>query len=178
MLLPVVENTAPSVISAAPALPRNTVAASASGVVDCAMPGSVPCATIWISVMIAVTMTIVMISAKGTSRARVARFPCRHGHDLVAAKSEDQRAGRCSRAPPARARPLGTSSAGPHEKDSGDDEDDERHELADRQNVDDGTALTDAADVDRRQCSAMMLVISDACAASHSSPTASRNRAR
>ncbi len=68
MLLPEVEKTAPSVNIAAPAVPRNTAAASASGVFDWASPGSVPSATTCAIVITIVTMTIVMMSANGTVR--------------------------------------------------------------------------------------------------------------
>jgi hypothetical protein len=68
MLFPDVESTAPMVIIAAPPAPRNCAAASASGVFDAAIAGSVPSATTCASVVNAVTITIVTINANGTSR--------------------------------------------------------------------------------------------------------------
>src|SRR5687768_851954 len=65
MLLPDVDNTAPMVIINAPAAPMNVAAESASGVFDWAMPGSVPNATTWVSRVMAATMMMVMIRAKG-----------------------------------------------------------------------------------------------------------------
>ena len=89
MLLPEVENTAPSVNIAAPATPMNSAAASASGVFDCASPGNVPSATTCTNVITIVTMTIVMISANGTSRRGIACFTRDHRDHLVAAERED-----------------------------------------------------------------------------------------
>ncbi|MDQ3347477.1 MAG: hypothetical protein M3545_05870 [Acidobacteriota bacterium] len=68
MLFPVVDSTAPMVIIAAPALPRNCAAESASGVFEAASAGSVPSATTCASVVSPATMRMVMMSAKGTSR--------------------------------------------------------------------------------------------------------------
>ena len=68
MLLPLVEQIAPKVMSAAPAPPRKSDAASASGVFDDVSDGSVPSATTCESVITAAAITIVMTSANGTAR--------------------------------------------------------------------------------------------------------------
>ena len=151
MLLPDVETTAPSVISAAPAGPRNRAAASASGVFDVGEPGqraerddlrqrhddrhdddrhdrarTAPCA-----------------AGPSSRRRRPARLRSRRTRRSAAGPSPTSRASVTR--PPA---PKGARSRSQNRP--SDDEDDQRHELADRQRVDDQAALPDAADVDGR----------------------------
>ena len=102
--------------------------ASASGVFDAASPAACRAPRPASSVMIAVTTTIVMISANGTSRRGSLRLARRNRNDFVAAEREDQQQRRsldsCRRACSGRSmRSRGRSIANR----SDDDEDDERH---------------------------------------------------
>ena len=90
MLLPEADTVAPKIISAAPPAPMKTAAALTTGVVDAARSGSVPSATTWASVMIAVTQAMVTISAKGTARRGSARLAGHDRDDFVAAEAENQ----------------------------------------------------------------------------------------
>ena len=75
MLLPVIDSTAPTLTTSAPSAPMKTVAPSASGVRVAARSGSKPVATTEVSDMTAVTVTIVMTNANGTSRLGFAASP-------------------------------------------------------------------------------------------------------
>ncbi len=147
MLLPVVESTAPSVRSAAPAPPMKSVAASASGVLEAARPGSVPSATTCTRVITIVTITMVMIRANGTARLGSRASPAGTGNDLVAAEGEDeQEAG--GRELGERRRLLRHEQGRIDEEDPDRDKREERQQLPDRQHVQHQAALADASDID------------------------------
>ena len=67
-LAPAIEMSPPIATSTPPAGPRNTAAASATGVSEVAIPGSVPAATHCTATNTTHTMPIVDSSANGTSR--------------------------------------------------------------------------------------------------------------
>ena len=81
---------------------------------------------------------------------RIERLAGRHRHDVVPAVDEDQQQRR-GRHLVKRERRQRREARRLDEEDADDDEERQRHELADRQRVDEPCALTDAAHVDQRE---------------------------
>ena len=124
-----------------------SIAASASGVLDAARPGSVPSATICTSVNRIVTMMIVMISANGTARLGSRASPAGTGTTSYPPNAKIRSspvADSCGE----RWRLVRDEQRRVDEEDPDDHEGDEREQLPHRQHVQYQAALLDPLDVD------------------------------